>query len=102
MTGAYVTNIEQWPVGTVIQGLLREVPVDGEEISEPLSMAVSFQVARLGPDGLGIIFALQTKEELVVLKKLVERARASSERAGGTTASKQERDRPRRRFNILE
>ena len=73
-TGAYFYDTDKWQTGTVITGTFRAA--DRPESTEASVLSISFRIVRNDPQGVGISFLPQTKEELLNLKRFVERAPA--------------------------
>ena len=63
ITGAYLYGANPWQPGTVITGAFRGL--------FDLDLSMAFRVVRQGPDGIGIRFMPQTKQERLDLKRLV-------------------------------
>jgi PilZ domain len=65
ITGAYLYGANPWQPGTVITGTFSGP-------CEP-DLTMTFRVVRHGPDGIGISFLPQTKQERVDLQRLLDR-----------------------------
>jgi PilZ domain len=63
ITGAYLYGTNPWQPGTVITGAFRGL--------FDLDLTIAFRVVRQGPDGIGISFMPQTKQERLDLERLV-------------------------------
>ena len=63
ITGAYLYGASPWQPGTVITGTF-SAPRERD-------LTVVFRVVRHGPDGMGIRFVPQTKQERLDLKRLL-------------------------------
>jgi PilZ domain len=65
ITGAYLYGANPWQPGTVITGTFSGP-------CEP-DLTVTFRVVRHGPDGIGISFLPQTKQERLDLQRILNR-----------------------------
>jgi hypothetical protein len=65
MTGAYLYGGKPWQPGTIIAGTFSGP-------CEP-DLAMTFRVVRHGPDGIGISFVPQTKQERLDLQRFLKR-----------------------------
>jgi hypothetical protein len=65
ITGAYLCGANPWQPGTVITGTFSGP-------CEP-DLTMTFRVVRRGPDGIGISFAPQTKQERLDLQRFLNR-----------------------------
>src|SRR5437868_7051387 len=74
ITGAYLYDRELWPAGTLIQGTI----VENAEAPNR-AVTVGLQVIRHGPDGMGVRFMPQTKEERLGLEQLLKRIQVAAD-----------------------
>jgi hypothetical protein len=65
ITGAYLCGANPWQPGTVITGTFSGP-------CEP-DLTMTFRVVRRGPDGIGISFAPQSKQERLDLQRFLNR-----------------------------
>ena len=79
VTGAYFSDADKWPVGTMMSGVLR-CTADGVDESPDHIFRVSFLVVRHGSDGMGVSFLLPTKTERLALRHFLNATSAAGSR----------------------
>jgi hypothetical protein len=67
ITGAYLCGASPWPPGTIIKGTFQG------PFERDLALTMAFRVVRHGPDGIGISFVPQTKQERLDLRRFLNR-----------------------------